>query len=140
MWSDTYPSSLGLFYSAITHRVGLKPNEEEYILMGMAAYGDPNRYYPLMRKLYEERNLHRGCRDWLPGEDEQMRFDMAAAAQKIYEEEFEKLVYKTSKILPYNKNLVLMGGCALNCVANNIALKYFDDVWIMPALETRVHH
>ena len=26
-----------------------------------------------------------------------------------------------------------MGGCALNCVANNIALKYFDDVWIMPA-------
>ena len=133
VWGDNYPKSLGLFYSAITHRVGLKPNEEEYILMGMAAYGDPNRYYPLMRKLYEERNLHRGCRDWLPGEDEQMRFDMAASAQKIYEEEFEKLVYKTKKMLPHNRSLVLMGGCALNCVANNIALKYFDDIWIMPA-------
>ena len=39
--STRFPSSLGLFYSAVTHRVGLKPNEDEYILMGMAAYGDP---------------------------------------------------------------------------------------------------
>ena len=29
IWSESYPQSLGLFYSAITHRVGLKPNEEE---------------------------------------------------------------------------------------------------------------
>lgn len=34
-----YPNSIGLFYSAMTQYVGLKPNEEEYILMGMAAYG-----------------------------------------------------------------------------------------------------
>jgi carbamoyltransferase len=25
-----------------------------------------------------------------------------------------------------------MGGCALNCSANHLAYKYFDDVWIMP--------
>jgi carbamoyltransferase len=25
-----------------------------------------------------------------------------------------------------------MGGCALNCVANSIAKKYYKDVWIMP--------
>ena len=133
IWSESYPQSLGLFYSAITHRVGLKPNEEEYILMGMSAYGDPDRYYEQMKPLLEK-NLHRGCRWWLPGEQgQQDTFDMAAAAQKIYEEEFEQLVYKTKKMLPHNKNLVIMGGCALNCVANNIALKYFDDVWIMPA-------
>mgnify|MGYP001400777950 CR=1 FL=1 len=133
IWSLKYPSSLGLFYSAITHRCGLKPNEEEYILMGMSAYGDPDRYYEQMKPLLEK-NLHRGCRWWLPGEQgQQDTFDMAAAAQKIYEEEFEELVYKTRKMLPHNKSLVIMGGCALNCVANNIALKYFDDVWIMPA-------
>ncbi len=133
IWSESYPQSLGLFYSAITHRVGLKPNEEEYILMGMAAYGDPDKYYKRMRKLLDV-NLHRGCRWWLPwAQGLQDTYDMAAAAQKIYEEEFEQLVYKTKKMLPHNKSLVLMGGCALNCVANNIALKYFDDVWIMPA-------
>ena len=76
-------------------------------------------------------NLHKGCRDWLPGVNDY--YDFAASAQKIYEEEFEKLVYKTKKMLPHNKNLVIMGGCALNCVANNIALKYFNNVWIMPA-------
>ena len=130
-WSQSYPKSLGLFYSAITHRVGLKPNEDEYILMGMAAYGNPNRFYNEMKPLLEQ-NLHRGCRDLLPGlYDEQDRFDMAAAAQKIYEEEFRKLLVKTKK-WDYTNNLVLMGGCALNCVANPIALEYYDNVWIMP--------
>ena len=38
-----YPNSAGLFYTAMTQRIGLKPIEEEYILMGMAAYGDANR-------------------------------------------------------------------------------------------------
>ena len=32
-----FPNSLGLFYSAVTHAVGLKPMEDEYVLMGMAA-------------------------------------------------------------------------------------------------------
>ena len=36
-----FPNSLGLFYSAITDHVGLKPMEDEYIPMGMAAYGQP---------------------------------------------------------------------------------------------------
>ena len=31
-----YPYSLGLLYSAITQRIGLKPNEDEYITMGIA--------------------------------------------------------------------------------------------------------
>ena len=39
--STRFPSSLGLFYSAMTAHVGLKPMEDEYVLMGMAAYGQP---------------------------------------------------------------------------------------------------
>jgi carbamoyltransferase len=38
--SMQYPHSVGLLYSAFTQRVGLKPCEEEYILMGMSAYGE----------------------------------------------------------------------------------------------------
>ena len=41
LWGKSYPDSIGLFYSAMTARVGLKPLDEEYILMGMAAYGKP---------------------------------------------------------------------------------------------------
>ena len=51
-----YPHSLGLLYSAITHRIGLKPNEEEYITMGMAAFGEPK--YDLSDLLWH--NNHRG--------------------------------------------------------------------------------
>ena len=132
LWCENYPASLGLFYSAITHRIGLKPNEEEYILMGMAAYGDPYKYYKQMKPLLIE-NLHKGCRWWLPGEQgEQISYDMAASAQMIYEDEFEKLL-KHAKLHTPSNNLVLMGGCALNCVANNLALKHFDNIWIMPA-------
>ena len=132
IWRQYYPKSLGLFYSAITHRVGLKPNEEEYILMGMAAYGDPYKYYKAMFPLLQE-NLHRGCRWWMPdAHGQQDTYDMAASAQLIYEEEFEMLLRK-ARLWNTSKNLVIMGGCALNCVANNLALKYFDNVWIMPA-------
>jgi|TARA_B110000263_G_scaffold246716_1_gene258218 carbamoyltransferase len=127
-WSTRYPTSLGMFYSAITDRCELKANEDEYILMGMAAYGDPDIYYDQMRQLLNQ-NLHNGCRNWLPGVKDY--YDFAASAQKIYEEEFRKIL-EISKKYAYNNNLVLQGGCALNCVANNIALEYYDNVWIMP--------
>ena len=31
-----------------------------------------------------------------------------------------------------SRNLVLMGGCALNCKANSILFNMWDNVWIMP--------
>lgn len=130
-WSMEYPKSLGLFYSAITDRVGLKPNEDEYILMGMAAYGNADNYYHQMRELFENENLHRGCRWWFP-EENVNQYDLAASAQKIYEEEFEKLLQRAKQLSPSQENLVLSGGCALNCSANHIATKYFKNIWIIP--------
>jgi carbamoyltransferase len=142
--SQSYPNSIGLWYSAMTQRVGLKPQEDEYILMGMAAYGDPNRLYPDICKdfikqypIHEhsvvfKKNLHRGCKDWRPDlTTEQDMFDIAAATQKIYERLFEDIVQGASHTVN-SQNLVLMGGCALNCSANSIATKYFRNVWIMP--------
>ena len=141
-----YPHSVGLWYSAMTQRCGLKPNEEEYILMGMAAYGDPDRLYHDIKKefmffpsqvedgnlLYTKKNLHRGCLDWRPDlVSEQDMFDIAAATQKVYETVFEETL-KYAQRLVSSKNVVIMGGCALNCVANSIANKYYNNVYIMP--------
>ena len=114
-----YPHSLGLFYSAITQRIGLKPNEDEYITMGMAAFGEPK--YDLEDQLW--RNNHRGCDDIFPNA---LSEDLAASAQALYEKEFLKLVNMCPK-----ENLVIMGGCALNCVANS-KIKG-KNIWIMPA-------
>ena len=38
-WSQTYPHSLGLWYSAMTQRLGLKPQEDEFILDGYGCLG-----------------------------------------------------------------------------------------------------
>ena len=40
LWGQKYPHSIGLFYSAMTKRVGLRPLDEEYIMMGMAGWGE----------------------------------------------------------------------------------------------------
>ena len=114
-----YPHSLGLLYSAITHRIGLKPNEDEYITMGMAAFGEP--IYNLEDQLWK--NNHKGVGNIFP---EARPEDLAASVQSLYERELFKLV----DMCPH-ENLIIMGGCALNCVANS---KIKDkNIWIMPA-------
>jgi carbamoyltransferase len=142
VYSQSYPHSVGLWYSAMTQRVGLKPNEDEYILMGMAAYGNPDRFYQDIIDEFIEfigdgevrftHNLHRGCLWWRQElSSEQDMYDIAAATQKVYETILDETLKYWSKKLS-SRNLVLMGGCALNCSANSIAYKYFDNVWIMP--------
>jgi len=141
VYSRSYPNSVGLWYSALTQRLGLKPQEDEYILMGMAAYGDPNR---LLKDIVNDfidlngapvsfkQNLHRGCLWWRPDlTTEQDMFDIAAATQKAYEQIFKGVLDVATKLVN-SKNLVLMGGCALNCSANHIAHDFFNNVWIMP--------
>jgi carbamoyltransferase len=140
LYSRAYPHSIGLWYSAMTQRIGLKPNEEEYILMGMAAYGDPNRlgsqiandFIKDFRRFRFKENLHRGCKDWAPELGPEANFDIAAGVQYVYEKLFDNIL-NYARLLSGSKNLVLMGGCALNCSANPIAYKYFENVWIMPA-------
>jgi len=145
VYSQGYPHSVGLWYSAMTQRVGLKPNEDEYILMGMAAYGNPSRLFMevlnefidkegigFSPKIKIKHNLHRGCMWWRTDlTTEQDMFDIAAATQKVYEYILINTLLWASKNTS-SKNLVLMGGCALNCSANSLAYRYFNNVWIMP--------
>lgn len=145
--STWFPSSLGLFYSAVTHYVGLKPNEDEYILMGMAAYGNENnakRLANIMSNRYFKHqyahknpresikgksNLQRGL---IPGElDDFDEFTIARAAQIVVEERL--LAYARFAHNETNSdNLVFMGGVALNCVANSLLFDLFDNIHIMP--------
>ena len=133
-----YPLSFGLFYTAFTDLIGLKPNEHEYILMGMAGYGDANRYYKKVLQYFpntkqQKYNYHKGIHDWEEEIDEQAKFDIAAAVQLVYELRLTDFMHDVrSRLLPDYNNLVFMGGCALNASANTILWKIFDDIWIMP--------
>lgn len=135
IWGRKYPDSIGLFYSAMTDRVGLRPLDEEYILMGMAAYGNP-KYTHNMENLFSnfkevilKDNLHIGVdKDFLKDADD---MDIASSAQMVAERLIEHVMYKAMK-LGKSDNLVYGGGVALNCLANRLLGKYFDNIWIMP--------
>ena len=133
LWNQTYPHSMGLFYSAMTQRVGLKPNEDEYILMGMAAYGVPD--YKVFDEFVLDReqirfknNLHTGCLDWATDLSD---FNIAASAQYTLEVLLHSVMTRAKK-LGRSDNLVYMGGVALNCSANEHLGAYYDNIWIMP--------
>ena len=137
LWTQHYPHSIGLFYSAITERIGLHPLDEEYITMGMAAYGQQGLGDLLKLNLISDEwgirfndNLHTGLgKDFMPDTSNE---DMAAMAQELC----ENLIYnvmRRAKDFYFSSNLVYMGGVALNCSANRNLGDYFENIWIMPS-------
>ena len=138
LWRQDYPHSIGLFYSAITKHIGLQPMEDEYITMGMAAYGQADRYHhDLHRELIQDvnqvrfkDNLHAG----LPAGafSNANDVDLAAGAQAVTEELIRSVMHRAQHLV-HSENLVYMGGVALNCLANRFLGEYFGKIWIMPA-------
>ena len=135
LWAQHYPHSIGLFYSAATSSVGLRPLDEEYILMGMAAYGDATAavgMHALVKdsdQILFRDNLHTGIDSKYLQDLEE--FDIAAGAQAIAEQLIMS-VMRRARDFKFSTNLVYMGGVALNCSANRNLGKYFDNIWIMP--------
>ena len=136
LWGQRYPHSLGLFYSAITQRVGLHPLDEEYITMGMAAYGRDSYNHVmeavLVRDAYEiefGQNLHAGVSDDFMGS--LSNEDIAASAQTLLERLIGNVMQR-ARDFEWSTNLVYQGGVALNCLANRKLGEYFDNIWIMP--------
>tara|TARA_B100000073_G_scaffold147968_2_gene121802 strand:+ start:412 stop:1797 length:1386 start_codon:yes stop_codon:yes gene_type:complete len=122
VWSKKYPKSIGLWYSALTKYAGLRPLDEEYIFMGMAAFGE-NKHENQLRQLLTENN-HRGINI----DFSNSTFDLAKSAQVVLEEELTK-IFKIA--LEYSNNVCYGGGVALNCVANT-KLREMCNLWIMP--------
>ena len=155
-----YPHSVGLFYSAMTAFLGFKPNEGEYKVMGLASYGNPNKYIEKVRRLINYKNGKLICNlnvftwdrddkimfneklgemfDMLPRitdeKIEDFHMDLAAAVQMRYEEILFKVI-KSIRMFEDNNKLCLSGGCAYNGTANGKIVKetHFDSVWIPPA-------
>ena len=146
-----FPNSLGLFYSAVTSYVDLKPMEDEYILMGMAAYGEPIYKEQMDKELFlhsaddwhnclETIDMSKGLpKDFISKEEyefdsKKVKFDLAASAQAVVEERVIAYCRLAFKYSGGSRNLVYMGGVALNCVANSLIYEkdVFKNIWIMP--------
>ena len=136
VWNRSYPNSIGLFYTAMTDRIGLRPMEDEYVLMGMSAYGTSRVTKPLaklviddLEELKFQQNFHAGVdENFLESTENE---DIATATQQVA----ETLIYsimRRARSFAWSTNLVYSGGVALNCLANRNLGEYFEKIWIMP--------
>ena len=135
-WAMRYPHSIGLFYTAVTQRIGLRPMEDEYVTMGMAAYGKESAYAEMksefianMRTGKMKKNLHLGMGDFMSHVSDE---DMAKTAQTITEELLFN-IHMTAKKITGEDKVCYGGGVALNCAFNGkLRNTVWNDAWIIP--------
>lgn len=141
--SQGYPHSLGLFYSAMTQRMGLQAQRDEYLVAQWGTKGNKERLFKSMwNKIISmdglgvnpqvtlHENLHRGCSWWRPDlTTQQDMYDIAATTQAIFEycllNLSEWAVGKTG-----SSYLALAGGGALNRQAVEKIKPRWKNVWV----------
>ena len=134
VFSRSYPTSLGIFYSAFTDLIGLKPLGEEHVLQKLSEQGDPSRYREQVKKYWRDDltlryNLHKGVWNWSDlNMDDQGKKDLAAAVQEQFELQAQKVFDWAKKLAP-SDNLVYMGGCAMNSKFNNSLSDQYKKIW-----------
>ncbi|MDZ7331447.1 MAG: carbamoyltransferase [candidate division KSB1 bacterium] len=161
IWGNMdFPHSLGLLYSAFTYYTGFKVNSGEYKVMGLAPYGEPKYVDLIMNELIDLKEdgsfrmnmkyfnycvgltmtnrhfdkLFGGPPRKPESQLTQREMDLARSIQDVTEEimlRMARFVHRQTG----QKNLVLAGGCALNCVANGRILREgpYQNIWIQPA-------
>ena len=155
--------SMGIFYSVVTLHLGFDFNSDEYKIMGLAPYGDPQRHEafftevvklrgdggwdiaPLKRKgTREERERHTPTRELLaeqliaPREPESeitdAHRDVAAGLQACLD---RAIVHTCGHFAAQMgmRRLALAGGVALNTTANArlLASGVVDEIYVQPA-------
>ncbi|MCC6953557.1 MAG: carbamoyltransferase [Deltaproteobacteria bacterium] len=155
-----FPHSLGLLYSAFTYYTGFKVNSGEYKVMGLAPYGEPKfvqlildhvidlkpdgsfkmnmEYFNYCQGLtMTSEKFHKlfgGPPRTAESQLGQREMDLARSVQDVTEEIMLRMARHVRKESA-EKNLVLAGGVALNCVGNGKILRegIFDRIWIQPA-------
>jgi carbamoyltransferase len=159
--TNNFPHSLGLVYGAVTEFLGHRFASGEGKVMGMAPYGDPQRYIKGFRDLLKTKDdgeyevdlsyfsyHYRGRPKWFTqkffdtfgeqfegsNDPDQRAMDIAAGIQLRTEEvglHMANWLQKTTGL----KSLCLAGGVCLNSVMNGRILLEtdFDDVVVQPA-------
>lgn len=134
-------SSLGVAYGRITRYLGFVPNNDEYKVMGLAAYGPPPQHNPLLERvvrLHEDGSYtisipmdigaYYALFDSLFGGDSEKReqFDFRVKVAGLAQHMVEAITAHQLRALTASSDLdtlLFEGGLALNCVANTKMLE-----------------
>lgn len=134
--SVKWPTSIGGVYGETTRVMGLKLLEDEYVVMGLSSYGEPNNdIVNHIEEFYNKTNpaetdlkgCIKHCYHTIAQNNKEM---MAASVQKWAEDKIYELASEARK---YGSKLIYSGGVAQNIIANTKIKDLFDDVWIPPS-------
>lgn len=131
--------SLGNLFSLTSSRIFGNWKEAGKV-MGLAAYGKPSDITDSKKFqqdiVNENFQIYRGKEkfDNQPKDNFQHSANLSASAQAYFEKTFLGLCDDLKKKHPGFDNLILVGGCALNCLTNSrlVKEKYFKNVFIPP--------
>jgi carbamoyltransferase len=148
-----FPNSLGLLYESFTDLLGFQRHNDEWKVMGLAAYGEPR--VPMDEFVRVNHDGYTVNADAVcgkhptdigplvarfgPRREPEVRItdddrDLAASVQKATEEALFSLVRDAQRRIP-SRNLCLAGGVAMNSKANGrlLASGLVDRLFIQPA-------
>ncbi len=154
-------NSLGILYSIVTLHLGFDFNSDEYKIMGLAPYGDPERFRPFfdeaielngsieiaplkLNRTRDERENHTATRRFLaerliPPRDPDSEIgddhrDVAAGLQAALDRAILHLCSHFGEQTGLRR-LAMAGGVALNTTANGKLLGsgLFDEIYVQPA-------
>jgi carbamoyltransferase len=138
------PHSLGLLYEELTAHLGYRRSSDEYKIMALASYGRPT-HLDVLRRHVRTTGDGRFCTtpiDWSSlapaGQGDGTLLDEHANLACSVQTRLEEVVIELAEWLHRasgQRQIVLAGGVALNCVANSALYENgpFDDVWVQPA-------
>ena len=155
--------SIGILYSLVTLHLGFDFNSDEYKIMGLAPYGNPERFRPFfeeavqlcadgtiripilrLNRARDEHENYTATRRYLSenlmperqpdSEIKSEHCDAAAALQECLNRTMLHIC-KFFRTATGLRRLAMAGGVALNCTANGRLMRsgLFDEVYIQPA-------
>ena len=156
IWTNFYPNSIGLLYSAITDYLGFEINEGEFKVMSLSSFGKPI-YEKELNKMFDVDNFkinmdyfdfHKNTNKSFSNKlckvfgDPYLNInieanfnkyaDIANSAQLILEKTIENLILKAMD-LSKKRKIVLTGGVALNCkMVHNLSKRNIFAEMIVP--------
>ena len=150
-----YPKSIGMVYTTATKRLGLRPLEDEYVVMGLSSYGEaPDEIFDWLVNWWEETpNISKEVRMGLVIDDSEiggegyeqftrMNGKLKEFCEKYEDKDFAASIQKFAEYgimqimnvaRQHGRKLVYSGGCAQNVVINSMIHEMFDDVHIAVA-------
>ncbi len=137
--SHTFGDQIGAFYEKISEYIFNSPHSSGKV-MGLAPFGQREKFnefdlYSIQENLdWSLAFLEKSKKSWEASLNLKHYEDLASKTQSLFEDKFESIFNEIRKNYPDYENVIISGGCALNCTFNAKLYysKLFSKIYIPP--------